>query len=83
MAKLLIQLFVPVVGESYDMFVPEEVTVKELTQILVNGVSVLNNGKYHSTGCELLSTINPERLLDPEREFSEYSIPNGSELMLL
>ena len=83
MREILVKLGVPALNGSFDVFVPTELEIGELVEILVSGVRDLSNGKYYQSGHEQLAMKSPEMLLDPTRTLGEYSVPECAELMLL
>lgn len=83
MEKILIRLYVPVIDETFDLFVPLDLKIRDLAAVIAKGVSDLSSGSYVVSGFELMSCRNPDRLLDPNLTLQEYSIPDGAEMMLL
>lgn len=83
MDKILVSLFVPLVQEKYDLFVPVDLDVGSLTSVLANSVQDLCNGRYSVSGKERLIRTLPDAVLDPLKTFSEYDINDGTELMLI
>lgn len=83
MDKLLIRLWVPAVQETFDLFVPADMTISELIKVLVRGVEDLCGGKYESSRREMLNSADPDLLLHPDRTLSYYGIKNGAELVLM
>ena len=83
MDKILVKVIAPAVGESYDLFVPLDVEIGQLTAIIAKGVADLSSGKYVASGSELLSRLTPECLLNPAYTLRQYSVPDGAELMIL
>ncbi len=83
MDKLLINLYVPAVGESYDLFAPEDLEIGTLATLLANSVHELDNGRYGPSGQEMLIRRAPEQLLHPRRTLQDYNIRDGAQLILL
>ena len=83
MEEILIQLEVPALKVRYDVFVPVDLEISGLMDILIGGVEDLSNGKYFRSGHEQLSLKDPALLLDPSRTLKEYSVPDGAGMMLL
>ena len=83
MGEVLIQLEVPALKMQYDVFVPTDLEVGKLVEILVSGVIDLSNGKYCRSGYEQLAMKDPDQLLNPTRSLAEYAVPEGAEMMLL
>ena len=83
MEKLLIKLTVPELRTSYDILVPQDVPVKKLLPIIINGLKDLSNGAYVSSGMESLIAQEDEKLMFPDRTLFDYSIRNGDKLLIL
>ncbi|MCQ2520918.1 MAG: hypothetical protein MJ105_00940 [Lachnospiraceae bacterium] len=83
MAKVLISLSVPVIGEKYDMFVPDDVVIESLTKIVAQGVFDICGGKYLISGSEMLMKLNPEELLNPQKRLKDYGVLDGEHMMMI
>ena len=44
MNKILIKLYVPAVNQTFDVFVPVDLAIRELIKVLVNGVNDMRDG---------------------------------------
>ena len=53
MEKILIFLKIPSVGEEYEIYVPDHVSVKELVSLLSEAVSELTRHLYVPSGSEV------------------------------
>ena len=83
MEKKLISLFVPAVGETFELLVPTHLELSELTSLLVQGVRELCQGHYVLSGQETLSPCQGTAPLDPVRTLSDYGVEDGSHLILV
>ncbi|MCD7819603.1 MAG: EsaB/YukD family protein [Lachnospiraceae bacterium] len=83
MDKILICLEVPSISQSYEIYVPDFLAVKELIPLLVKAVSELSENRYVSSGCEFLCAKEPDFLLDEDAALSHYEIGNGDHLLLM
>lgn len=83
MDDLLLNLEIPSLQESFDIFAPAELKIGQLAEILANGISDLTNGRYSISGREMLMLRKPDVLLNPEKSLKDYNIREGSILMLL
>lgn len=82
MDKLLISLTVPSLEESFDLFVPDDLPVRQVTQLFAEALTELSGGEYVSSGSELLCRTDPCQLLEPKRSLREHGIQNGDRLMI-
>ena len=76
MDHILITLYVPAIGQSYDIKIPVSLPIMDITQLLAQAVENLSNGEYVSSDSEILCLKNKET---PQ----EYGIQNGDELMMM
>ena len=83
MEKLLICLYVPAIGERFDLFVPRDCDIGTLTKILADGVVQLSDGRFDASGKEMLAMKDPDLLLHPARCLEDYAVRDGAQLVLL
>ncbi len=83
MNKLLICLEVPSISSSFEMYVPDFLTVRELIPLLVKAVREMSGDRYVSSGCELLCARNSDYVLDEDAALAYYDIGNGDHLVLM
>ena len=83
MEKVLVGIHAAAVGQRYDAFVPTDVPISRLTELIANAVAELTDGKYESSGLELLSLQEPESLFDPMLTLNDYQIKDGMQLFLV
>ena len=83
MQKLVLKLYVPSVGEYFDMSAPADLEIAELTAVLAKAAEELYPGRYKSSHQEILIQKSPDRLLDKKRTLSDYGIADGTNLILM
>ena len=83
MNKNLIELHIPAIDEHFDIFVPVDVSIKELIEIIASGVSEITDGKYIASKCEQLCLKEPIGILNPALTLQDYGIKNGMRLYLI
>ena len=77
MNKVLVKICVPATGESYDMFVPVDVPIKDVSRVMASGVSELTNGRYLSSGLEQICLREPTGIFNPSLTLMDYGVQNG------
>ncbi len=82
MSKILIGLSVPSIEEHFDLFVPTDVPLGQLSALCAEALKNLTNGHYCPSGSELLCTTAPNRLLSKEMTLAEFGIENGDHLVI-
>lgn len=83
MEKVLVGIHAAGAGVKYDAFVPTDMQISQLAAIIANGISELTDGKYESSGFEMLSQKEPERLFDPSLTLEDYQVRDGMQLYLI
>lgn len=83
MGKILVSLKVPMLGEKYDVFVQDDMNIGTLTNVLVQGIYDISGGKYNISGREMLMSLKPDELLNPQNTLYEYGISDGTPLMII
>ncbi len=82
MEKILVELFVPAVGQTYDVFIPRNSKIHEVLFLMSETVKELAGGRYlpaqDTTLCD-----DQGRILNINMSVSEHGIVNGSKLMLI
>lgn len=83
MEKVLVGIHAVAADVQYDAFVPADLEISKLIEIIAKGVSELTDGKYMRSGRELLSIKEPECLLNPSLTLCDYRIKDGMQLYLI
>ena len=82
MDKILINLYVPAIDKSFDLFVPKDLNIAALTQLFSNSISELSDNQYSISGLEMIMSKDPAVLFHPDRCLADYGIDDGSQLVL-
>ena len=82
MGTKLIGLYVPAVQERFDLFVPTDLEISALTELLAQGVCELCKGRYLMSHQEMLTMREPDMLLHPQRTLGDYGVCDGAQLIL-
>ena len=83
MEKLLITLVVPALEQRYDLFVPQDVPIRTVIEVMVNGVRDLSDERYQSSGREMLMSTRFDLPLQKEQALCAYGIRDGEILILI
>ena len=83
MNKILVKIFVPAVKDSFDMFVPADIQIQDVTRVIASGVVEITNGKYLTSGFEQLCLKEPAGLLNPSLTLVDYGVCDGTQLYLI
>ena len=83
MEHIIIQLYVPAIGENFDLKIPLSMMILELVKLLGQAVETLSNGRYCASGTEILCLKNKEQILDYDQTPQDYGMQNGDLLMMM
>ena len=82
MNEILIELYVPALGKSYDIFIPAAANIFEISGLVTAAVEKLAGGLFLSGGAVLCGQEDG-RPLDINATPAELKLRNGSQLLLI
>lgn len=83
MNKYLVDVYLPALGEHYDVYLPVNKSVGEATSLLVRIVESLSNGNFKGTSeTVLLSAVDGE-IFNRNLNVYDAGIRNSSKLILI
>ncbi len=83
MNKVFIEIYIPAIGEHYDIFVPVDIPIQDLTRVIINGIVEITNGRYVTSQSEHLCIKEPVGLLNPMLTLYDYGVIDGTEIYLV
>ena len=83
MQKTLVALEVPAIGESFEVMIPPQLSIRELSTCLAQAVEELTEGRYRASGNEFLCSSDRGELLQEASSAAHYGIQNGEHLLLI
>ena len=83
MERIRIYLHVPYLNQRYELYVPTNLQLSALLQIITEALKEITNNTYVSDGKEMLCRKKTNNALSYERTLSSYSIKNGEEIVLM
>lgn len=83
MEKVLVEVFVPVIGTEYDVFIPLRSSMSEVAQLLKKAVTDLSNGHFVATDETSVCYRENGSILNINMTVYELGIRNGTKLMLI
>ena len=81
--KILVNVFVPAIGEKYDIMVPDFLRIKIISNLVAEAVENLSDNKYVSSSQEQLCSVEKNILLNSNATLKNYGIQNGDHLVML
>lgn len=83
MDKILINVYVPIINESYDMMISPVIKTSELLTLVKKAVSELSDGRFIANTNNVLCLRNDGTIININLSAFESGIENGSKLMLI
>ena len=81
--KILVNVYVPAIGERYDVLIPDFLRVKNIISLVADTVKNLSNHLYTPSGEECLCSAEKGILLRENTTLEKYGIQNGDHLILI
>lgn len=83
MDKVLVEISVPVVGKTFDVFIPQTSKMSEIISLVSKSVSDLSGGKFKSDESTIICDADSGQIFNINLSIYELEIKNGSKLMLI
>ncbi len=83
MKKVLVELYVPITGTSYDVFIPNTSPMSQVTELLKKAAAELSGGLFVPTEESAVCYRENGSVLNVNMTVYELGIHNGSKLMLI
>ena len=83
MNNVLIKLYVPMLGQIYDVWIPSHKKIYNVIILLVKAINELNNNCYVLNEMPMLYDKLTAEMYDINLKVKETSIRSGAELILL
>ncbi len=81
--KILLNIFIPSIGEDYDLLIPDSLPVGEIIPLLIEAIQEKTNKFYQSSGEEILNWEGTGLALDTSSTLAQYGIRNGDRVILI
>ncbi len=83
MNKIFIKLYVPIIEESYDVWIPVNRKVYDVIYLLIKAVNEMSRGNYRPLELPFLYDKLTTEKYNLELMIKDTEIRNGSELILI
>lgn len=83
MEKILVEVFLPSAGRSYDVYIPLSSPVSEVVLLVSKLLSELSNGYFKADKNTVLCDAQTGNVLNINTTVFESGLKNGSRLMLI
>lgn len=82
MSKYYVNIYVPVLEENFDLFIPAGKSVTNVTNLIIKSLNNITNGYYNNNEAKLYFKDNG-KLVDLTTIVKKSGIQNGSRLILV
>ena len=83
MHKVLVNIFVPVLNQSYDIFIPIQLRIFEVTELIKKAIFDLSEGRFIPMRDTVIAFRASGKILDVNHTVFELGIGNAAKLMLI
>lgn len=83
MDKILVEVFVPALARTYDVYIPLTTKLWEVETLLTGAIAELSNGYFAPTRDTILCERTSGSVLDIGMSAQESGLHHGSRLMLI
>ena len=81
--KALVEISVPAAEKKFDVYIPLEIKMSDVTKMVASALSDLSDGKYKATKEAILCAADTGIIYNVNMEVAELGIKTGSRLMLI
>lgn len=83
MSKILVELYVPIIEEVYDIWIPTNRRIHNVIRLIVKAINEFTEGEYNPQKMPLLYDKQNAKPFDINLTVGESTIQNGSEIVLI
>lgn len=83
MNKLLVDIYLPAAQKSYDMLIPADMVLAQITKLVSSAVSQLSGSLYSADADSILCDRESGEILNINMTAWNLGLRNGSKLMLI
>lgn len=83
MDKLLINVKLPLTGERHDFWVPLDLTIQQVTELVARAMEVARPDFYRATQDAALMYVDTGEVQDPSMPLGALGLENGARFVLV
>ena len=83
MNKVLVEVKVPTIGETYDVFIPLDLQLGQVTELVGRLVEKLSDGNFRYNKTTVMCSGDTGNVYDINVVVDELDIKNGSQFILI
>lgn len=80
---VLVEVFVPACGRSFDVRLPEAMNVRFASRLAAQALAPLSEGAYQASRSSVLAWRDSGKLLNAQHTLKQECVCNGSRLLLV
>lgn len=83
MNKTIVEVYIPLLAKSYDMFIPPDVQMYEVLELIKKAVAELSEGQFMANRQTVICFRDSGTILDINKSANELGVKAGAKLMLI
>ena len=83
MNKVLVNVYIPILNKAYDIFIPTQSQLFEVTELIKKAVFELSEGQFIPSPDTVIARKGNGEILDINSTVFELAIGHGTKLMLI
>lgn len=83
MGKVLVNIYIPVINAEYDVLIPIQSQIFEVTELIIKAIIELSEKRFIPTEDTVLSYRENGEIIDTNSTVYDLGISNGVKLMLI
>lgn len=81
--KALVEIYLPAAGKRYDVYIPLDIMMSDVVQLVAALLADLSDGRYKATSDAVLCNTDEKYIYSMNSEPAEQGIENGTRLTLI
>lgn len=83
MEKVLVEVFVPVLDRSFDIFIPQSSPMYEVLELIKKAIKEISDGRFVADSTTAICYREDGTIININLSVYELELRNGSKLMLI
>lgn len=81
--KIIIKVYVPALNDCYDVFIPINITIKNLTKLIIDSIVEISNSEFRPNDKIRLYFKDNGEVIDNSKLIKETNLRNCSKVILI
>ena len=83
MDKIIVNVYVPIINISYDIFIPIQSQMYEVLELIKKAIAEMSDGRFNADNDTVICHREDGSIININASVYELGIRNGSKLMLI